>query len=81
MSKKSWQLGELNRYRVVSGDIDKVLVARNEMEACIIALDNTPDCTVDPYCFEVYCNWGYSNGKEIRKLINTDKVLKRGGIK
>lgn len=71
--------GELERYRVVSGDIDKVFVAKSPLDACVKAIHNSPDATVDSYFFTVYCNWGYSQGCELKETINTDKVLKRAG--
>lgn len=48
------------------------------MAACIKALNNSPNKTIDPYFFTVIRNYGYGN---IEETINTDKVLRKAGYK
>lgn len=83
-------LGTMTRYRVVSGELDCVIVANNPIEAGVAALHyHGHNKTLDPFYFEVYSRWGY--GAKLYKdtnttygtksLFNTDTILKKSGFK
>lgn len=75
------KLGKLDRYRVVCGTIDKIIVAEGELNACINVLNHLPPDevvthTLNSHFFTVYKCWGYSDGIEHKSTLNTNRVLK-----
>ena len=73
------KLGKLDRYRVICGTIDKIIMASSSMDAATKVIKNADGDTLDSRHVTVQCNYGYGEYRPTVKY-SVDKVLKNCGF-